>query len=125
MANTIWCEIDDSKTNMPNQIGHPFSAKDPDKRHYSDTREVDVPTGNSFGQTTYQTRQEVTEEFDMCGYHYRKQNPFLARNKPEISPPETSKTLDQLERDDAEYRAGYDAAMDRLGNKPVVSGKVE
>lgn len=124
MADTIWCEIDDPETNMTNQIGHPFSSKDPDKRHYSDTRTVDVPTGNSYGRTTFQQREEVTEEFDMCGYHYRKQNPFLARNKPEIPAPETSKTLDELEREDQEYRAGYDAAMDRIGRK-TMAGKVE
>lgn len=114
MAATIWCEIDDPETNALHQIGHPFSAKDPDKRHFSQTRTVDIPTGNSYGRTTYQEREEVTDELDMCGYHWGKQNPFAV--KKEINPPVDSAqaTLDELEDEDSNYRAGYDAAMERV-----------
>jgi hypothetical protein len=120
MAEVIWCEIDDPEMNMPKQIGHPFSAKDPDAHHYGDTQMVDVPTGDSYGRPTFQRRERVTDEFDMCGYHYRKQNPFLAKNKPEIPAPTTQKTIDELEEEDQQYRAGYNAAMER-----ILTGKVE
>lgn len=114
MSMAVWCDIDDSETNAFGQVGHSFSSKDPDKRHFSQTQTVEVPTGNSYGQTTYQERQEVTDELDMCGYHWRKSNPFLAKNKSEIPGPATQKTLDELEKEDQSYREGYNAAMDKV-----------
>ncbi len=79
MSNSLWCNIDDPETNVPHQIGHSMSIDDPDRQHFEQTRTVQVPTGNSYGRATYQDRQEVTTSIDMCGYHWRKQNPFSAQ----------------------------------------------
>lgn len=116
MSISLWCDIDDPETNAFGQSGHAFSSKDPDKRHFAQTQTVSVHTGNSYGSPTYQDRQEVTEELDMCGYHWRKSNPFLAKNKPEIPAPPT---LQDLEETNSEWQAGYDAATDHyLSGKP-------
>jgi hypothetical protein len=94
----LWCDKGE----------HAFSAKDPDKRHFSQTREVDVPTGNSYGATTYQTRQEVTDELDICGPCYLQTDPFKA------TPKALQPTVDVLEQEDEQYRAGYDACMEKV-----------
>jgi hypothetical protein len=47
MSQAIWCD----------KGGHAFSAKDPDKEHYTSTRSV--PNGNVV--------QQVTAELDICG----------------------------------------------------------
>lgn len=117
MSNALWCDVDDTETNAFGQVGHPFSDLDPMKKHYRETEEVEIHTGNSYGTPTYQKREEVTVERDMCGYHREKRNPFLA--KKEITPP-ANPTLEELEDDDAQYRAGYDAAMEK-----ILSGKVD
>lgn len=109
MSNALWCDIDDPDTNAMGQTGHSFSAKDPDKRHFAQTASVPVETGNSYGRPTYQQREEITDELDMCGYHWRKQNPFLARNTPEIP---AGPTLQDLEEKNEDWQAGYDAATD-------------
>lgn len=110
MSDAKWCDIDDPQTNQFGQTGHSFSAKDPERRHFAQTAEVDIPTGNSYGTTTFQRREEITDELDMCGYHWRKQNPFLAKKTPEIP---AGPSLADLEEEDANYRRGYEAAEDR------------
>lgn len=47
MSQALWCD----------KGGHAFSAKDPDKEHYTSTRSV--PNGNLV--------QQVTAELDICG----------------------------------------------------------
>lgn len=100
VSDTLWCDVDDPETNVIGQIGHSFSSKDPKRRHYEQTIPVQVPTGNSYGQTTYQERQEVTEVLDMCGYHWEKTNPF--------QPPKEEK-IQALERENADWQKGYEA----------------
>ena len=117
MSASLWCDINDPETNVPNQIGHSFSEKDPERQHFAQTQMVPIRTGDSFGRPTYQDREQVTDELDMCGYHWRKQNPFHAQNQPEIPAPPT---LQDLEEKDNEWRAGYDAAMEK-----ILSGKVD
>ena len=82
-----------------------------DRKHFAQTQMVPNLTGNSFGRPTYQDREEITEELDMCGYHWRKQNPFQAKAKPEIPAPPT---LEDLEVEDENYRAGYEAAKEEM-----------
>jgi hypothetical protein len=81
MSQAFWCDVDDAETNAFGQTGHAFSGKDPDRRHYAETQEVTVNTGNSYGRPTFQERQEVTETLDMCGYHHNKRNMFKATPK--------------------------------------------
>ena len=100
MSSTLWCDIPDPETDYKGQTGHPFSAKDPEKRHYEETQMVDVPTGNSYGRTTYQPREEITESLDICGYHMRKRNPFQGK---------TEDKLTALEKDNAQWQAGFEA----------------
>ncbi len=85
---------------------HAFSEKDENRQHFTQTKKVDVLTGNSYGQPTYQQRQEVTEELDICGPCWAKGNDFEPAKVAEINSP----TLDELEQDDENYRAGYAAA---------------
>lgn len=73
MSASLWCNINDVETNATYQIGHAFSEADEDREHYTKTRTVEIPTGNSYGRATYQERQEVSETIDVCGYHARKQ----------------------------------------------------
>jgi hypothetical protein len=114
MSQTLWCDIDDPETNAPHQMGHCFPAKDMDRKHFAQTQMVPTRTGDSYGRSTYQDREEITDELDMCGYHWRKQNPFHAANTPEIPAPPT---LEDLEERDNEWRAGYDAAMNKVLNR--------
>lgn len=113
MSTALWCDIDDPETNALGQIGHSFSQKDVDRRHFAQTAQVEVQTGNSYGNPTYQNRQEVTDELDMCGYHWRKQNPFLAKNTPEIPAPPT---LADLEKESDDYERGWDAAVNQMAD---------
>lgn len=76
MSNALWCDINDPETNVKGQIGHSFSDRDEDMQHFRNTHTVKVPTGNSYGRATYQDREEITTEMHVCGYHWRKQNPF-------------------------------------------------
>jgi hypothetical protein len=115
MSVSLWCDIDDTDTNAFGQHGHAFSGNDPDRRHFVQTAQVRVPVGNSYGNPVYQDRQQVTEELDMCGYHWRKSNPFLAEKKTELPSSSTAqKTLQELEEEDEEYRRGYEAAEDKF-----------
>jgi hypothetical protein len=98
----VWCNINDPETNIPHQVpGHPFPDTDPDMQHFTQTRKVQVNTGNSYGTPTYQDRTEVTTEIYMCGYHWRKQNPFQS-NADEDKP-----ILSQVEEKTEEYLRGY------------------
>lgn len=76
MSTAIWCDTGK----------HAFSAKDPDRQHFTQTRQVRVQMGvGAFhgqgitveGGRSYQERQEVTEELDVCGPCWKKQNLFL------------------------------------------------
>lgn len=78
VSQSLWCDVNDPETNVKGQIGHSFSAKDLNRQHFEQTQQVAVPTGNSYGHTTYQARDEITVEMDMCGYHAGKQNMFQA-----------------------------------------------
>jgi hypothetical protein len=68
MSGVLWCDTGD----------HPFSAKDPNKQHFVNTHEEAVYTGNSYGVPTYQQREKVTEEIDICGMHWGQNNPLKA-----------------------------------------------
>lgn len=101
MSNALWCNIDDAKTNAIGQIGHAFSETDPERQHFTKTQSINMQTGNSFGTPTYQQRQEVTETLDICGYHWRKQNPF--------QPSDKEATLRELEAENENYQRGFEA----------------
>lgn len=109
MTTVEWCSIADTETDIPHQVpGHPFPSTDPDMQHFTQTRTVEVPTGNNYGRPTFQDRQEVTTELYMCGYHWRKQNPFQAAPKTAINA-EYAKS-----EQNEEYLRGYgDGEMNR------------
>jgi hypothetical protein len=114
MSASAWCNINDPETNAPQQMGHAFNAEDPDREHYTKTRTVDVPTGNSFGRPTFQERQEVTENLDMCGYHSRKQA-GLFQDPPQIV---TAETIEEVEAESDRaaadmWKARYEASEAR------------
>lgn len=90
MSQALWCDKGD----------HAFSAKDPNKQHFTQTQTIEVPTGNSYGRTTYQAREEVTEELDICGPCWSKANPFS---------PDNEKPKQAITRDaqDENYLKGY------------------
>jgi hypothetical protein len=83
MSTALWCD----------KGGHAFSAKDPKKQHFTQTRTVSYPTGNSYGRTTYQERKEVTEELDICGPCWAKANPFSTPNPPKAEIEENEEYL--------------------------------
>ena len=106
MSDVIWCDIGDPETDIKGQVGHPFSSKDINAQHFEQSQTVAVPTGNSYGQTTYQERQRVTQTLDICGYHWARQNPFQA-------PTDTAKALidrtEVLGEQNEQWQAGYEA----------------
>lgn len=114
VSDAAWCNINDPETNAPHQTGHAFDANDPNRQHMTKTQTVQVPTGNSYGQTMYQQRQEITETLDICGYHWGRQNPFQteAIEGPKEKTSEDSKTLDELEDENNEWQAGYEAGIE-------------
>lgn len=118
MPATLWCSINDPETNYTHHIGHPFPANDPDRTHYAQTRVVQRNTGNSYGRVTYQDQEEITDEVDICGYH-GKANFF--QTKKEIPAP----TLDELEKETTSWQEGYDAAMERMLNRPMTDPEKE
>lgn len=73
LSQAIWCDTGK----------HAFSEKDPDRQHFAQTRQVRVKAGNSFGEPIWQDRKEVTEELDVCGPCWRKQNLFLEAASPD------------------------------------------
>ena len=100
MSTALWCDKSD----------HAFSANDPDKQHFVNTHEVQVPTGNSFGRATYQERIEVTEEIDICGPCW-KSGGILAKKELPAQP-----TLDDLEKEKDDYERGWDAAVNTMAS---------
>jgi hypothetical protein len=104
MSNAIWCDKGE----------HAFSGKDPDKQHFINTHEVQVPTGNSYGRATYQERVAVTEEIDICGSCW-KSGGILAKNA--LPESDNQPTLDELEQQNEDWSAGYNAAIDHLSNQ--------
>lgn len=118
MSGTKWCNINDPETNVKGQVGHAFSDQDPDAQSYTQTRTIKVNTGNSYGRSTYQDREEVTTVIDMCGYHVRKQMPFQADNEqaPAIEASIEDDEKESLEAERDMWRSKYDAERGR-GNK--------
>jgi hypothetical protein len=117
MSNAAWCNVNDPETNVKGQIGHAFDSNDPDKQHFTQTRKVNIPTGNSYGNATYQERQEVTEIVDFCGYHWQKQNPF---RPPAPIPIESEIESVEHDADESEaemWRAKYEA--ERARTRPM------
>lgn len=121
MSRAEWCNINDKETNAPFQVGHSFNGDDEDREHFTKTRTVNVPTGDSYGRRTYQERQEVTETLDMCGYHARKQAGLFQNNVPPAIEA-TSVTSDSIADVEAEseqseadmWRAKYEAERARF-----------
>lgn len=114
MSQAAWCNINDPETNAAFQIGHSFNGDDEDREHFTKTRTVNIPTGNSYGRATYQERQEVTETLDMCGYHSRKQAGLFS-DPPAIV---TAETIDEVETEATQaeadmWRARYEAEKAR------------
>ena len=93
MSVALWCDKGD----------HAFSAKDLNRQHFTQTQSVSVPTGNSYGRTTYQDRQEVTEELDICGPCWLKSNPFQA----ETPKTEINSKYGKEEVQNEQYLKGY------------------
>jgi hypothetical protein len=107
MSGVLWCNINDPETNVRGQVGHAFSDQDPDAQQYRQTRKIKVETGNSYGKTTYQDREEITTIIDMCGYHVRKQMPFQADNEQATAIEAAEVESVQAERD--MWKAKYEA----------------
>jgi hypothetical protein len=107
MSQAAWCNINDKETNAPFQIGHSFNGDDEEREHFTKTRTVNIPTGNSYGRQTYQERQEVTETLDMCGYHSRKQAGLFQSDPPplEIETVEAEAEQSETEMWKAKYEA--------------------
>lgn len=105
LSGASWCDIDDSETNIKGQVGHPMSTKDPDRQHFTQTATVRNPTGNNYGTPTYQDQQEVTQVLDICGYHWRKQNPFAQQEPTAIEAVEA----DAAEAEVDMWRRKYEA----------------
>jgi hypothetical protein len=114
MPISLWCEFGGWEN------GHSFSSKDPDYQVMKQTRMVDVPTGNSFGRPTYQKREEIEDQIVICGKHIQEMTRAFHPPTAEIPP-----TLETLEREDTSYREGYDAAMERLLNRPMTNEERE
>jgi hypothetical protein len=102
MSSVLWCDKGE----------HAFSAKDTERQHFTKTQQVQIPTGNSYGGTTYQQRQEITEELDICGPCWTKGNDFEPKQLAN-----GQETLEDMEESNAEWQAGYDAAMNRLARR--------
>jgi hypothetical protein len=116
MPTALWCEFGGYEN------GHAFSSKDPNYRVLKQSQLVDVPTGNwsdTYGQATYQKREEVTEVVVLCGEHASQMSKSF--RPPEIAPP----ALSDLEREDTNWRAGYDAAMEKILNRPMTDEEKE
>lgn len=66
MSTSLWCDVDDSSTNYPNQVGHPFPSRDKGRKNmtftdYDDDGDAHVIQG------------------DMCAFHAAR-NPFFNPN---------------------------------------------
>lgn len=102
MSVALWCDKGD----------HAFSAKDEERQHFTQTQMVTIPTGNSYGRTTYEERKEVTEELDICGPCWKSGSPF-SKEKPEIETVEAEAEVSEAEMWRARYEAEK-ALNDRL-----------
>jgi hypothetical protein len=83
---SLWCEFGGWEN------GHPFSSKDPDYQTMRQTRKIQRPTGNSYGITTYQDREEVTDTIIICGRHIQEMTRSFRSDTPNV--PEIPQTLD-------------------------------
>lgn len=95
MSNALWCDKGE----------HAFSAKDQFKQHFVNTHSEPVLTGNSYGNPTYQNREIVTEEMDICGPCWSKDNPFTAPPVDAIEAAEDEATTAEAEMWKAKYEA--------------------
>jgi hypothetical protein len=95
MSGVLWCDKGE----------HAFSRKDKFKRHFEDTHEVEVYTGNSYGNPTYQPRQEVHEEIDICGVCWAADNPFTSPEPTAIEAVEAEAAESEADM----WRAKYEA----------------
>lgn len=86
MSVSMWCDIDDSATNYPNQIGHPFPSRDKKRRNMSFTDFNDDGSPN-------------VQRGDICGYHADR-NPFFN--------PHAAKALEGQSKADQARAKGYD-----------------
>jgi hypothetical protein len=66
MSAALWCD----------KGSHSFSANDRDKQHFTQTQTVQVATLDTWGNPMHAPRREVTEELDICGKCWAKQNMF-------------------------------------------------
>jgi hypothetical protein len=115
MSQAAWCNINDKETNAPFQIGHSFNGDDEDREHFTKTRTVNIPTGNSYGRQTYQERKEVTDSLDMCGYHSRKQAGLFQATPEAIEPPIEDIEAESEQSEAEMWRAKYEAERARTG----------
>lgn len=101
MTVAIWCDKGE----------HPFSAKDPERQHFTKTAKRRYPSGNSYGNTVYSEVEEVTEEIDICGPCYNGTGvAALVIGKSET---------ETLEEKNDDWQAGYDAAINRVTSATV------
>lgn len=66
MSQALWCDIGN----------HAFSAKDPDREHYTQTKKRKQNVGNSYGTAVYQDQTDITDELDVCGPCVARQGLF-------------------------------------------------
>jgi hypothetical protein len=95
MSGALWCD----------KGNHAFSMKDQNRQHFVNTHTVEVLTGNSYGNPTYQPRQEVTEEMDICGPHWLEDNPFMAAEPTAIEAAEAEAVESEADMWKAKYEA--------------------
>lgn len=93
MSQALWC----------NKGMHSFSADDPDKQHFTQTRTVKVSTLDTSGRSMFAPRTEVTEELDICGPCWEKQNMFQPAG--EIEEAERKSDKSEAEMWKAKYEA--------------------
>jgi hypothetical protein len=101
MSGVLWCDKGE----------HAFSRKDKFKRHFEDTHEVEVYTGNSYGNPTYQQRQEIHEEIDICGPCFAADNPFASPETPAIEVAEAEAEQSAAEMWEAKFNAEHEENM--------------
>jgi hypothetical protein len=97
MSGVLWCDKGE----------HPFSVKDVNKQHFVNTHTEPVLTGNSYGNPTYQQREQITEEIDICGPHWLNDNPFQTPETPAIEVAEAEAAESEAEMWKAKYEAEH------------------
>lgn len=97
MSNALWCDKGE----------HAFSAKDQFKQHFVNTHSEPVLTGNSYGNPTYQNREIVTEEMDICGPCWSKDNPFTTPEPSAIEMAEAEAEQSAAEMWEAKFNAEH------------------